>query len=83
VTPLAIYLVVFFLLLVVLLGIHLIVFAPRGLMDRFCNLPFWLLESILSHDPMVFLAVIDRMFVFQILLYMGGNVSVLSPSMIV
>jgi hypothetical protein len=76
VTPLAICLVVSFPFLVVPLGIRLIVFAPRGLMDRSCNLPFWLLELILLHDPMVFLVVIDRTFVFQILLCMEGNVSV-------
>jgi hypothetical protein len=81
--PLVIYLVVFFLFLVVLLGTRPIVFAPKGLMDRFCNLPSWLLELVLLCDPMVFSVVIDQTFVFQIPLYMEGSVSVLFPSMII
>jgi hypothetical protein len=81
--PLAIYSVVFFLFLIVLLGTHPVVFVPKGLMDKFYNLPFLLQVLVLLHDPMVFVVAIDRMFVFQIPLYMEGNVSVLFPSMIV
>jgi hypothetical protein len=51
--------------------------------DRFYNLPSWLLELVLSCDPMVFSVVIDQTFVFQILLYMEDSVSVLFLSMIV
>src|SRR6266550_2839207 len=72
--------VLFFPSLVVLGGIHPVVFVHRGLTDIFCSLPSLIPGLVLLRDPTLFLVVVDRKCFFRILLCIRDSVLALFPS---